>query len=80
MTRFALLSSLGLILLVLISITGIVRAPLAPLVQNMVSVVTGIDGSLYWNGLYTNHWGGWQALSGGSPSRPGVCQLGPGRV
>ena len=55
---------------------------LAPLVTapNVVSVVTGTDGGLYWNGFFTDHWGGWQSLSGGSPSPPGLCQSGPGRV
>jgi hypothetical protein len=46
----------------------------------MVSIVTGTNGDLYWNGFYTDHWGGWQPLSGGSPSPPGLCQSGPGRV
>jgi|SRR5438309_58307 len=84
MIRFGPLSSLGLIVVMLISITGIVRAsspvPLAPLVPNMVSVVTGTNGDLYWNGFYTDHWGGWQPLSGGSPSPPGLCQSGTGRL
>src|SRR5206468_12060462 len=84
MRKFGLVSSLGLIVLMLISITGIVRAsalvPLAPIVPNMISVVTGTNGDLYWNGFYTDHWAGWEPLSGGSPSPPGLCQSGPGRV
>ncbi len=49
-------------------------------VPNVVSVVAGTDGGLYWNGFFTDHWGVWQSLSGGSPSPPGLCQSGPGRV
>ena len=47
MKRFGLLASFGLVVLMLISMTGIVRAsaqvPLAPLVPKMISVVKKIQ-------------------------------------
>src|SRR5690349_9889322 len=81
MQRFRSVLILGLIVLVASSI-GTVTPPVhaATSVPNMISVVVGTDGGLYWNGFYTDHWAGWQSLSGASPSPPGLCQSGRGRV
>src|SRR5207247_9869919 len=68
------------VLPVTLAVSASASAPLVTSVPNMISVVTGTNGDLYWNGFYTDHWGGWQPLSGGSPSPPGLCQSGPGRV
>jgi len=68
------------VLPVSLAVGASVSVPLVTSVPNMISVVTGTNGDLYWNGFYTDHWGGWQPLSGGSPSSPGLCPSGPGRV
>jgi len=77
--------ALGLIVLILVSVQAVAfkaeaTNPLATSVPNMISVVAGTNGDLYWNGFFTDHWSGWQSLSGASPSPPGLCQSGHGRV
>jgi hypothetical protein len=79
--RLGVVSSLRLIVLMLVSINAVtIRAQAVTSVPNMISVVTGTDGALYWNGFYNGTWGGWQPLSGGSPSPPALCQSGSGPV
>jgi len=80
LTSVLLISCLMSVLPVTLAVSASASAPLVTSVPNMISVVTGTNGDLYWNGFYTDHWGGWQPLSGGSPSPPGLCQSGPGRV
>jgi hypothetical protein len=47
----------------------------------LVSVVRGLDGSLYWNVVsLTGSAAGWQALGGSTPSSPALCQSGPGTL
>jgi len=47
---------------------------------SLISVVVGVEGGLYWSGLFTDAWSNWQSLSGASPSSPGLCASGPGTV
>jgi len=47
---------------------------------SLISVVVGVEGGLYWSGLFTDAWSNWQSLSGASPSSPGLCASGPGGV
>jgi len=48
-----------------------------------LSVVVGVEGGLYWSGMYSGSgipccWSPWAPLSGSSPSPPFLCKSGPG--
>ena len=47
---------------------------------SLISVVVGVEGGLYWSGMYSDAWTNWQSLSGASPSSPGLCASEPGSV
>src|SRR6266566_1982768 len=47
-----------------------------------LSVVVGVEGTLYWSGMYGNAccWSSWKSLAGASPSAPYLCSSGRGGV